>query len=221
MRGVQGGRGGLFSIPTREMAGQMIYWQLKPTPVAPLAPPPKERGPGARAPGLTIALAKSAISSETSHIAPMHRSACTGPASMPWLSTPPRQTARTFRDRTSYGRRARPIRAIAERIWSIAIFTFNSLDPPMVPPSKRQSGFSGKPLALRRRILEVLERAHRLTAFEIASSAFAERIVLGGRARCSTAQLVSVRRALRRLADRGHVVSHCRQRRWKMWERQK
>ncbi|WP_316205302.1 hypothetical protein [Bradyrhizobium sp. SZCCHNS3004] len=124
------------------------------------------------------------------------------------------------RDRTTRLRHASAIRAIAERIWSIIVFTFNSLDPPMVPPSTRQTGFSGKPLALRRRIIEVLERAHRLTAFEIASSAYAERIVLDGRARCSTAQLVAVRRALRRLADRGHVVSHCRQRRWKMWERQ-
>lgn len=75
----------------------------------------------------------------------------------------------------------------------------------MANEPRRQRGFAGRPLALRRELLAILERVDRLTATELASCAFRGRIMLAHPSVCSTAQLNSVRRALRRLIARGHV----------------
>jgi hypothetical protein len=89
--------------------------------------------------------------------------------------------------------------------------------PSMIRP---ETGFSGKPKALRRAILEVLRRQGRLTAAEIAGAVYASRITVRpgyvGR-HATTSQLVSVRRALRRMVAKGRVEVLYRRRHWKIF----
>lgn len=83
-----------------------------------------------------------------------------------------------------------------------------------------KSGFVRSPLGLRRKILLVMQRSYLVTADQIAAAAYARRICFDGRTnRCSTAELVAVRRALRRLADRGHVAHVGWRRRRKVWSK--
>jgi hypothetical protein len=85
--------------------------------------------------------------------------------------------------------------------------------------SYRKSGFANRPFALRRRVLEVLGTGHRFSADEIAMFAFRSRrpIVAGVRPSCSISELVSTRRALRRLVAKGRVAQDGRRRRRKVY----
>lgn len=74
---------------------------------------------------------------------------------------------------------------------------------------ERRTVFSGRPLALRRRVIEVLERADGLTADQIAGFAYqpAGRPIYRDRPPpCSTSQVTTVRAALRRLVAKGRVT---------------
>lgn len=82
-----------------------------------------------------------------------------------------------------------------------------------------ETGFAGRPLALRRRVLEVLDRRDRLTAEQIAGVSYRKQVRFDHDTRPSAAQLVAVRRALRRLAARGAVRAAGWHRRRKVWER--
>ena len=78
----------------------------------------------------------------------------------------------------------------------------------MPSPYRPRSGFAGRPLALRRCLLEILRRRDRLTAFDLAAAAYSRRVVVRpGHRRygVTDAQLVSDRRALRRLVAKGRV----------------
>jgi hypothetical protein len=83
--------------------------------------------------------------------------------------------------------------------------------------SNVKSGFVGRPLALRRRILLVMSRFDGLTAERIAGMAYAKRMRFDYMPMRSAAQVSATRRALRRLADRGHVAHVGWQRRNKLW----
>lgn len=74
---------------------------------------------------------------------------------------------------------------------------------------KPRSAFAGRPLALRRRVLAVLERADRLTAAEIAGFAYQPvgwPICRDRPPPCSNSQVTTVRGVLRGLTKRGKVV---------------
>jgi hypothetical protein len=90
----------------------------------------------------------------------------------------------------------------------------------MTPPFRRRTGFANRPLALRRAILEVLERRPWQTSAEIAGCAYAfgRPMCRPGHRRCSIAELNSTRRALRRLVARGKVEVRHRRRRWKIFQ---
>jgi hypothetical protein len=77
----------------------------------------------------------------------------------------------------------------------------------MVAPYRPRTGFAGRPLALRRCIVEILKRRDRLTAFDLACAAYGRRLVVrpGWQRYVPPSQLVSVRRALRRLVAKGKV----------------
>jgi hypothetical protein len=83
----------------------------------------------------------------------------------------------------------------------------------------RQTGFAGRPLALRRTVLEILRRRDMLTAHDIAGCAFGHRLVVrpGHRRHVTTSQLVSVRKALRALVAKGRVEVLYRRRHWKIF----
>ncbi|MGY3233359.1 hypothetical protein ACVMAJ_000249 [Bradyrhizobium sp. USDA 4448] len=68
-------------------------------------------------------------------------------------------------------------------------------------------GFSHRPLALRRRLLAVLDRIDSASLIELASHAYAGRINRLRPPSCSAAQLSATRKAICRLIDRGHVVA--------------
>jgi hypothetical protein len=89
----------------------------------------------------------------------------------------------------------------------------------VVPACKRRRGFANRPLALRRCILEVLSRRDMLTAHDLAAAAYGWRVVVRTRyARdVTTAQLTSVRRALRALVAKGRVGVLCCYRRWRLF----
>ena len=75
-----------------------------------------------------------------------------------------------------------------------------------------------RPLALRRCIIEILSRRDRLTAADLAGAAYSHRIMVRpGWRRPTTSELVSVRRALRRLVARGRVRVLHRYRCWKVF----
>lgn len=74
---------------------------------------------------------------------------------------------------------------------------------------ERRTVFAGRPLALRRRVLAVLERADRLTAAEIAGFAYQPAgwpICRDRPPPCSNSQVTTVRGVLRGLIKRGKVV---------------
>lgn len=74
---------------------------------------------------------------------------------------------------------------------------------------ERRTAFAGRPLALRRRLIEVLERADGLTADQIAGFAYqpAGRPIYRARPPpCSTSEVTTVRAALRRLVAKGRVT---------------
>jgi hypothetical protein len=81
------------------------------------------------------------------------------------------------------------------------------LEAAVVAPFRRRTGFAGRPLALRRCIVEILKRRDRLTAFDLACAAYGRRLVVrpGWQRYVPPSQLVSVRRALRRLVAKGRV----------------
>jgi hypothetical protein len=73
---------------------------------------------------------------------------------------------------------------------------------------------------LRPRIVEALDALGQLNALELAGLVYGPRrraLRRGRPAACTTAQLVATRRALRRLAAKGRVVSTGRYRRWKLY----
>ncbi|SFO25770.1 hypothetical protein SAMN05216330_102435 [Bradyrhizobium sp. Ghvi] len=73
-------------------------------------------------------------------------------------------------------------------------------------PRRRTGNFAGRPLALRRELLAVLDRADKLTARELAASVYSGRVCLCRPQACSRSQLASTRKALCRLIDKGRVV---------------
>ena len=70
------------------------------------------------------------------------------------------------------------------------------------------SGFAHRPLALRRRILAVLDTRRSLSARQIAFFAFRPQRRIAARVlpNCSDSELVSTRRALRHLVAKGSVA---------------
>jgi hypothetical protein len=79
-------------------------------------------------------------------------------------------------------------------------------------------GFASRPLALRRRIVEILGRRDQLTARDIASCAYGCRIIIRpGHRHVTSSQLVATRRALRALAAKGRIAVLYRRRRWKVF----
>ena len=83
-----------------------------------------------------------------------------------------------------------------------------------------ETGFANRPLALRRRIVEILSRRDRLSARDIAGCAYGGRRLIvrpGHRKNVTVAQLVATRRALRALAAKGRIAVLHRRRRWKMF----
>jgi hypothetical protein len=90
----------------------------------------------------------------------------------------------------------------------------------VVAPYRARTGFANRPLALRRCLVEILRRRDRLTAADMAAIAYARRIVVrpGHRRHVvPNAQLVAVRRALRKLVDKGRVEVLYRYRRRKIF----
>lgn len=82
-----------------------------------------------------------------------------------------------------------------------------------------ETGFSGKPKALRRAILEALRRRDRLTAADIAGAVYSFRRVMvrPGWRRCTVSELVCTRRALRKMVAKGLVQELPRWRRRKLY----
>lgn len=89
----------------------------------------------------------------------------------------------------------------------------------MRPTPKPVSSFAGKPLALRRAVLAVLERADQLTVEQIAGWAYRPgRPLCRHRAPvCTASQVESVRRALRALVAKGKVEELPRHRHRKLY----
>ncbi len=85
---------------------------------------------------------------------------------------------------------------------------------------RRRRGFAGRPLALRRAVLEILERRPYQTSAELAGCifSFGRPMARPGWRRCSVSELVSTRRALRRLVAKGRIKVLHRQRRWKIYQ---
>lgn len=90
----------------------------------------------------------------------------------------------------------------------------------MVARRRPTRGFAGRPLALRRAVLEVLERRPGQTSGEIAGCVYSygRPMARPGWRRCTISELSSTRRALRRLVARGRVMVLHRQRRWKIYQ---
>jgi hypothetical protein len=88
----------------------------------------------------------------------------------------------------------------------------------VVAPYKARRGFANQPLALRRAIVQILERRDMLTAADIAGCAYARRIMVRpGWRRCTVSELVATRRALRALVAKGRVEVLYRRRHWKIF----
>lgn len=90
-----------------------------------------------------------------------------------------------------------------------------------MPPSFRpRRGFAGRPLALRRAILEVLERRPCQTSAEVAGCVFSfgRPMARPGWRRCSVSELTSTRRALRCLIAKGKVEVRHHRRRWRIFQ---
>jgi hypothetical protein len=85
---------------------------------------------------------------------------------------------------------------------------------------RRRRGFAHRPLALRRAILEVLERSPWQTSAEIAGCVFAfgRPMARPGWRRCSVSELSSTRRALRRLIAKGKVEVPHHRHRWRIFQ---
>ncbi|MGY3690829.1 hypothetical protein ACVIGA_000909 [Bradyrhizobium sp. USDA 3240] len=73
--------------------------------------------------------------------------------------------------------------------------------------SRRQTGYAGRPLALRRELLAILGRVDKLSVRELAAAAYSGRVCRSRPPSCSAAQITATRKAIRRLIDRGHVVA--------------
>ena len=84
---------------------------------------------------------------------------------------------------------------------------------PRRPP--RKTGFAHRPLALRRELLAVLGRVDTASAIELACYAYSGRINRSHPPACSTVQIATVRKALRRMIENGNVIAvgHHRRRR--------
>jgi hypothetical protein len=85
---------------------------------------------------------------------------------------------------------------------------------------RRRRGFANRPLALRRAIIEVLERRPCQTSAEIAGCAFSfgRPMARPGWRRCTISELNSTRRALRRLIAKGKVEVRHHRRRWRIFQ---
>lgn len=85
---------------------------------------------------------------------------------------------------------------------------------------RRRTGFANRPLALRRAVLAVLGQRDRLTAWELASCLYCHGrpMVRPGWRLPTGAQVVSTRRALRRLIAKGRVEVAHHKRRWRVFQ---
>jgi hypothetical protein len=85
---------------------------------------------------------------------------------------------------------------------------------------RRKSGFAHKPLALRRAVLEVLERRPWQTSAEIAGCVYSHGRILArpGWRRCTVSELSATRRALRRLIAKGKVEVRHHRHRWRIFQ---
>lgn len=88
-----------------------------------------------------------------------------------------------------------------------------------MPACGRKRGFAGRPLALRRCILELLGRRDMLSAHDLAAAAYGRRVVVrpGWVRNVTPAELVAVRDALRVLIGKGRVAVRGRYRRWRLF----
>jgi hypothetical protein len=104
------------------------------------------------------------------------------------------------------------------RVFRIPVFF--SRETPVAVTFRRRRGFANRPLALRRAVLEVLDRRPWQTSAEIAGCVFSHGRILArpGWRRCSVSELSSTRRALRRLVAQGKVEVRHRRRCWKIFQ---
>ena len=87
-------------------------------------------------------------------------------------------------------------------------------------PFRRRRGFANRPLALRRAVLEALQRRPWQTSAELAGCVYSHGRILvrPGWRRCTVSELTSTRRALRRLVAKGKVEVLHHRRRWRVFQ---